>query len=108
MNLPKSNDPCWCGSGKKFKRCHKDLGPGATFAPSVKPGNVSPIRPVPMSIPRPDYVDNCGKPKRTNAPIIKTPETIEKIINQKFKLTFHNDKKELSVYEHDHPPYQFQ
>ncbi|WP_217908963.1 SEC-C metal-binding domain-containing protein [Vreelandella maris] len=18
------NDPCWCGSGKKYKRCHKD------------------------------------------------------------------------------------
>jgi len=18
----RSNDPCWCGSGKKFKRCH--------------------------------------------------------------------------------------
>ena len=20
------NDPCWCGSGKKFKRCHGQLG----------------------------------------------------------------------------------
>ncbi|MDX6495203.1 MAG: preprotein translocase subunit SecA, partial [Gaiellales bacterium] len=20
--LPGRNDPCWCGSGKKFKRCH--------------------------------------------------------------------------------------
>ncbi|HEX9546347.1 MAG TPA: SEC-C metal-binding domain-containing protein, partial [Acidimicrobiales bacterium] len=19
----KSNDPCWCGSGRKYKRCHK-------------------------------------------------------------------------------------
>ena len=19
------NDPCWCGSGKKYKKCHMDL-----------------------------------------------------------------------------------
>ncbi len=23
--LPKRNDPCWCGSGKKTKKCHGDL-----------------------------------------------------------------------------------
>jgi uncharacterized protein YecA (UPF0149 family) len=22
--LPNKNDPCWCGSNKKFKRCHRD------------------------------------------------------------------------------------
>ena len=21
-NKPGRNDPCWCGSGKKFKKCH--------------------------------------------------------------------------------------
>jgi len=21
-NEPGRNDPCWCGSGKKYKRCH--------------------------------------------------------------------------------------
>jgi hypothetical protein len=21
-DLPGRNDPCWCGSGKKFKKCH--------------------------------------------------------------------------------------
>ncbi len=20
--LPRRNDPCWCGSGKKYKQCH--------------------------------------------------------------------------------------
>lgn len=20
--LPKRNDPCWCGSGEKYKKCH--------------------------------------------------------------------------------------
>ena len=40
----KSNDPCWCGSGKKFKRCHK---------PSydrIVPGILSPRREVPAGI----------------------------------------------------------
>ena len=22
---PERNDPCWCGSGKKYKRCHLDV-----------------------------------------------------------------------------------
>jgi uncharacterized protein YecA (UPF0149 family) len=21
-NLPGRNEPCWCGSGKKYKKCH--------------------------------------------------------------------------------------
>jgi hypothetical protein len=24
LNKPGRNDPCWCGSGKKYKRCHLD------------------------------------------------------------------------------------
>ncbi|NDH45860.1 MAG: hypothetical protein EBY04_05755, partial [Actinobacteria bacterium] len=23
--LPAANDVCWCGSGRKYKRCHKPL-----------------------------------------------------------------------------------
>ncbi|MEY2522936.1 MAG: methionyl aminopeptidase, partial [Ilumatobacteraceae bacterium] len=23
--LPQANDACWCGSGRKYKRCHKPL-----------------------------------------------------------------------------------
>ena len=22
MEKPGRNDPCWCGSGKKYKKCH--------------------------------------------------------------------------------------
>ena len=47
----KSNDPCWCGSGRKFKRCHK-LAEGR-----VRPGHLSPLREVPPHIVRPPYVD---------------------------------------------------
>lgn len=23
-NVPGRNEPCWCGSGQKYKRCHLD------------------------------------------------------------------------------------
>ncbi|MBQ8598821.1 MAG: SEC-C domain-containing protein, partial [Oscillospiraceae bacterium] len=25
MNKIERNDPCWCGSGKKYKKCHADF-----------------------------------------------------------------------------------
>ena len=28
------NDPCWCGSGKKFKKCHGAQRPGAEDRPA--------------------------------------------------------------------------
>ena len=34
----KANDPCWCGSGKKFKRCHKAANA------NIRPGRLSPTR----------------------------------------------------------------
>ena len=71
----KSNDTCWCGSGKKFKRCHREIA--TSFAlPTVKPGSVSPVRSVPEHIARPDYVHNNGKPKPSKPPLIKSPDTI--------------------------------
>ncbi|MGH2754659.1 MAG: type I methionyl aminopeptidase [Actinomycetota bacterium] len=47
----RSNDPCWCGSGKKYKRCHKlsDM--------PITPGAIGPPRRVPEDIPRPEYAD---------------------------------------------------
>ncbi|MFN7131801.1 MAG: type I methionyl aminopeptidase, partial [Myxococcales bacterium] len=65
IKLPKPNDPCWCGTGRKYKKCH--LGDDeAVKAPvselkRVRKGKVSPMRPVPAHIPRPDYVGN-GRP----------------------------------------------
>ncbi len=62
MRGPGANDPCWCGSGKKYKKCHRDADdasggtPGEVRADRVLPGTVSPERPVPPSIPRPPYV----------------------------------------------------
>ncbi len=75
--LPKSNDACWCGSGRKFKRCHKASANSIVVTePSVLPGVVSPRRPVPSTINAPDYVANGGKPRKTNVSLIKSADTI--------------------------------
>lgn len=68
----RSNDPCWCGSGKKYKRCHK-----ASDEP-VRAGSVSPMRAVPKDIPRPDYAES-GSPARDIADPVASPQTIERM-----------------------------
>jgi methionyl aminopeptidase len=59
----KANDPCWCGSGKKFKRCHKAADD------RVRPGRVSPMRPVPESIPRPPYAESGRSVRHPESPV---------------------------------------
>jgi methionyl aminopeptidase len=71
----KSNDPCWCGSGRKFKRCHKN----ADQANRIQPGRVTPMRTVPPHIGRPPYADTGEPPARTNGSGVQTPETIERM-----------------------------
>jgi methionyl aminopeptidase len=66
----RTNDDCWCGSGKKYKRCHKQW--------LLTPGRVSPMRPVPDGIERPDYAAT-GVPQRTSEPMVKSPEVIERM-----------------------------
>jgi methionyl aminopeptidase len=68
----KSNDPCWCGSGKKYKRCHK------VSEERIRAGSLSPTREVPASIPRPDYAES-GEPTRWNEPRVKSPDVIERM-----------------------------
>lgn len=72
------NDPCWCGSGKKYKKCHlsTDQSASGPVEPDtrIQPGRVSPIRPVPDHIPRPDYVLNNGRPKGKREWCTKTTE----------------------------------
>ena len=67
-----ANDPCHCGSGRKYKRCHKPL------EGRVLPGEVSPMRAVPEGIARPPYADS-GVPVRGPEPRVKSPETIERM-----------------------------
>lgn len=84
--LPKPNDACWCGSGSKYKKCHRGAdavearkrGPGV-HARGVRPGVISPRRSVPAHIPRPDYAES-GRPSRLFPPSeIKSPDVIARM-----------------------------
>jgi methionyl aminopeptidase len=70
--LPKANDLCWCGSGKKFKRCHRNS------CDPVQPGRVSPLRDVPGSIDKPSWADG-GTLQRWDEPRVKSPDVIERM-----------------------------
>ena len=65
---PGVNDPCWCGSGIKYKKCHR-----LRDAP-VKAGVVGPMREVPPEIERPPYIATEGWPRGRDEPLVKPPE----------------------------------
>jgi methionyl aminopeptidase len=66
----RANDDCWCGSGKKYKRCHRTT--------LLRAGAVGPERAVPPEILRPDYVET-GTPVRSTESAVKTPEVIARL-----------------------------
>ncbi len=66
----RANDDCWCGSGKKYKRCHKPA--------LIRAGAVGPERAVPDDIARPDYA-TPGSSVRTTESAVKTPDVIERM-----------------------------
>ena len=68
----KSNDLCWCGSGRKYKRCHKST------EGRVLPGLVSPMREVPPGITPTDYYQS-GSPEKWDEPMIKSPDVIDRM-----------------------------
>ena len=70
--LPQANDPCWCGSGRKYKRCHK------RSEGRVLQGSVSPMRTVPEHIPRPPYAES-GIPVPWDEPRVKSPDVVERM-----------------------------
>ena len=72
----RSNDPCWCASGRKHKRCHGDRG--ALSRSPVRPGRVTGPRPVPDGIARPDYVAG-GKVTTPRAPQIHDAESLARL-----------------------------
>ena len=67
-----ANDPCWCGSGRKYKRCHRNT------EGRVHPGEISPMRTVPDTIPRPSYADT-GVVEHWDEPLVKSPEIIDRM-----------------------------
>ncbi len=82
---PGRNDPCWCGSGQKYKKCHLDAdarGEGGGPPPppprrTVRAGIVSPRRSVPQEIARPDYA-GTGRP-RAQGRDTKTPDELARL-----------------------------
>ena len=70
--LPTANEPCWCGSGRKYKRCHKGT------EGRIQPGIVSPMRTVPPHIARPPYADT-GQVPYFQESRVKSPEVIERM-----------------------------
>ena len=70
--LVKSNDPCWCGSGRKYKRCHRGN------EGQVAAGRVSAMLSVPAGIARPDYAAT-GTPGRRGEPMVKSAEVLERM-----------------------------
>ena len=66
----RGNDDCWCGSGKKYKRCHRLL--------LLHAGAVGAGRDVPPDITRPDYV-STGVPVRATETAVKSAEVIERM-----------------------------
>ncbi len=87
-----ANDPCWCGSGRRYKRCHRlaDIAPERVEAETarriaaeleatkyVTAGTLSPRREVPAEIPRPSYaLDSRGRPRNRESGKPKTAEEI--------------------------------
>ncbi len=66
----RGNDDCWCGSGKKYKRCHR--------LQLLHAGNVGPRRDVPADIARPDYV-TTGEPVRATESMVKSADVIARM-----------------------------
>lgn len=80
--LPRPADACWCGSGDKYKKCHKDADQAylkderkRLEAHRVVGGAISPKREVPITIRRPDYADT-GMPSRGSGRNVRTPEEL--------------------------------
>ncbi|MCI0571375.1 MAG: type I methionyl aminopeptidase [Myxococcaceae bacterium] len=83
--LPKPNDPCWCGSGKKYKKCHSGQDTmlvraqvSERDAKRIRPGLISPKRPVPAHIQGPDYA-RTGRPGSREEPDVKSPDVIARM-----------------------------
>ncbi|MEK9838044.1 MAG: type I methionyl aminopeptidase [Ilumatobacteraceae bacterium] len=70
--LPQANEPCWCGSGRRYKRCHR------ASEGRVLPGVISPMRTVPSHIARPSYADS-GLVERWDEPTVKSDDIIERM-----------------------------
>src|SRR5438876_260691 len=80
--LPRPNEACWCGSGDKYKRCHKESDylflrdeQKRLEQNKVRPGVISPRREVPLDIPRPEYAVT-GEASRGSGRLVRTTDEL--------------------------------
>ena len=76
MDRLRGNDRCWCGSGRKHKKCHGDVR--VLQRPPVQLGAVSAPREVPAEVQRPDYV-SVGSITTDTGYQVHTPEELERM-----------------------------
>jgi methionyl aminopeptidase len=81
-SLPRPNEACWCGSGEKYKRCHKESDylflrdeAKTLEATKVRPGVLSPRRAIPLNIVRPEYADT-GEASRGTGRLVRTDDEL--------------------------------
>ncbi|MBX7114901.1 MAG: type I methionyl aminopeptidase [Myxococcaceae bacterium] len=82
--LPNTNDPCWCDSGQKYKKCHKEADNAYLREERrlleenrIRKGKVGPQREVPEHIARPEYLKNPGgEPAEGNGRLVRTAEEL--------------------------------
>lgn len=90
MIYPRRNDPCWCNSGKKYKKCHlrsdengETAPPGHTAvlrrSPTVRPGIVGSRRDVPAHIIAPEYAVSANPGPRALSCRKTTVDEIERM-----------------------------
>jgi methionyl aminopeptidase len=72
LSKMKPNDPCFCGSGQKFKRCHKPT------TDRITAGTLTPRREVPATIAQPPWAESGGGSNRSE-PDIKLPDVIDRM-----------------------------
>ncbi|NRA39591.1 MAG: type I methionyl aminopeptidase [Planctomycetes bacterium] len=81
------NDPCYCGSGKKYKKCHMHKDSMSETSASglqknrrpVQRGVISPMRSVPDAIGRPEYALDSQPFRGKITTLIKTSDEIERM-----------------------------
>ncbi|MDQ6837832.1 MAG: type I methionyl aminopeptidase [Actinomycetota bacterium] len=68
----RSNDQCWCGSGRKYKRCHRSQ------EGKVRPGHVSAMRAVPEGIEPTSYY-STGRVQREDEAMVKPADVVQRM-----------------------------
>ncbi len=75
--LPKPNDPCWCRSGTKYKKCHREAdacsrkrGPETRCAAAAAGRHLPHAHRCPSNIPRPDYAPRVGRVAASRRPAV--------------------------------------